>query len=62
MIRPGRRPIISPMKPNQPFRRYVIVDRREDRAGIRHLGIARLVGVLDVASRPAAEAAKTARS
>jgi hypothetical protein len=50
------------MKPTQPYRRYVIVDRREDRAGIRHLGIARLVGVLDLASRPAAEVAKIPRS
>jgi hypothetical protein len=49
------------MKPTQPYRRYVIVDRREDRAGIRHLGIARLVGVLDVASPRAAEAAKITR-
>jgi hypothetical protein len=54
MIVGPQRPIIPPMKPTQPYRRYVIVDRREDRAGIRHLGIARLVGVLDVASCPPA--------
>jgi hypothetical protein len=49
------------MKTNEPYRRYVIVDRRDDRSGVRRLGLVRLVGVLDVASCPGPQPVKPAR-
>lgn len=45
-----RAPIISIMNPPKPLRRYVLVDRREVRAGIRRMKLARVTGMLEVAS------------
>ena len=52
-MRSGRRaPIISVMNPSKPLRRYVLVDRREVRAGIRRMKLARVTGLLEVAPSP----------
>jgi hypothetical protein len=45
-----RWPIISVMKPQKPYRRYVLVDRRVERPGVRRMSVARLVGVVEIAS------------
>jgi hypothetical protein len=44
-------PIMVAMNSPKTFRRYVLVGRREDeRTGVRRLSLARLVGVVEIAS------------
>jgi len=44
-------PIMMPMNSPKTFRRYVLVGRCDDeRAGVRRLALARLVGVVEIAS------------
>ena len=59
MARSARRPIINVMNTAKPFRRYVLVDRRETGAGIRRLKLARVTGLLAVASSAPAPQATT---
>jgi hypothetical protein len=49
------------MNSSKPLRRYVLVDRREVRAGIRRMKLARVTGLLEVApSTPAPRLARPA--
>jgi len=49
------------MNSSKPMRRYVLVDRREVRTGIRRMKLARVTGLLEVApTRPAPRAARPA--
>jgi hypothetical protein len=58
----GRRetPIMLNMNSPKPYRRYALVDRRETGAGIRRLKLARVTGMLPVASTAPAPPAKSA--
>ena len=53
-------PIMMPMNSPKPFRRYVLVGRCDERAGVRRLSLARLVGVVEIASTGVRQAEKTA--
>jgi hypothetical protein len=50
MARAAGAPIITVMNSSKPFRRYVLVDRREAGTGIRRMKLARVTGLLEVAS------------
>jgi hypothetical protein len=52
------RPIMMAMNSAQKIRRYVLVGRCDERAGVRRLSLARLVGVMEIAST-SSESAKS---
>jgi hypothetical protein len=58
MARSARAPIITVMNRQKPLRRYVLVDRREVRAGIRRLRLAPVTGLLEPAVLTPAAPAK----